>query len=146
MCRRHEAQLAAVATAASQGRRFVAEQCVAFGLSELADTAELLTSELVTNAVKHTHAGPTVGVACEHGRLVVDVRDPDPRELARPRDPAAERGKESGGRGLMLVSLMADAWGVRTLGDEGKAVWFMLRPHEPPAYAEGCSCPVSDVG
>ncbi|WP_307821861.1 ATP-binding protein [Streptomyces coffeae] len=94
-----------------------------------ADLAELLISELVTNALVHTGRGAQVTAALEDGaaarvagRLRVEVRDFDsrhPRLRARPPEDATS------GRGLLLVHSLADAWGVRTHG-VGKALWFEL--------------------
>src|SRR5436189_2685362 len=126
MCRRHESRLAAGVTAPAEGRQFVTEQCAEFGVSELTDTARLLTSELVTNAVRHAGLyqgrGPTLGVECEHGRLVIDVRDPSPRRPGRPGDPAEEVGQQQGGRGLTLVAALSESWGSRPAVGGGKAV------------------------
>ncbi|WP_241845150.1 ATP-binding protein [Streptomyces silvensis] len=87
-----------------------------------ADTAELLTSELVTNALVHTDRDAVVTAAVGPGRLRVEVRDFVAR---RPRVRSAEEGEDTHGRGLVLVQSLADAWGVRAQG-VGKVVWFEL--------------------
>ncbi|MES4902919.1 MULTISPECIES: ATP-binding protein [unclassified Streptomyces] len=93
------------------------------------DLAELLTSELVTNALVHTDRGAQVTAtlgdgpgAPAGGRLRVEVRDFVSRHPTLRTD-AAEEG--TSGRGLLLVHTLADAWGVRAHG-VGKAVWFEL--------------------
>ncbi|MFK4186385.1 ATP-binding protein [Streptomyces sparsogenes] len=93
------------------------------------DVAELLASELVTNALVHTDGGAhitaTLGAgprAPVRGRLRVEVRDLASRHPT-PRVQVSEEG--TSGRGLMLVHSLADAWGVRAHG-VGKAVWFEL--------------------
>ncbi|KAK1182937.1 ATP-binding protein [Streptomyces sp. NBS 14/10] len=93
------------------------------------DLAELLISELVTNALVHTdrgaHITATLGDrpdAPVGGRLRVEVRDFVSRHPTL-RTHAAEEG--TSGRGLLLVHTLADAWGVRAHG-VGKAVWFEL--------------------
>ncbi|MFI9719913.1 ATP-binding protein [Streptomyces sp. NPDC052396] len=95
-----------------------------------AATAELLTSELVTNALVHTDGGALVSVrlpggpgAPVKGRLRVEVRDFADRHPVL-RVPAGERTATSG-RGLLLVHSLADGWGVRSHA-VGKAVWFEL--------------------
>jgi anti-sigma regulatory factor (Ser/Thr protein kinase) len=86
------------------------------------DVAQLLTSELVTNAIRH-EAGEiiTLFITCCYGHLRVDVHDTSPffPVLA---DAAAD---EETGRGLMLVDTLSAKWGCdRT--PAGKAVYFTL--------------------
>ncbi|MFI9201918.1 ATP-binding protein [Streptomyces sp. NPDC053048] len=112
-----------------------------------ADTAELLASELVTNALVHTDGGAVVtarlsgGAApAVRGRLRVEVRDFLARPpTLRPDVTGARSGNGSGpgveatatsGRGLLLVHALADGWGVRAHG-VGKAVWFELDARAP---------------
>jgi anti-sigma regulatory factor (Ser/Thr protein kinase) len=100
-----------------------------WGGPELEAVAELLTSELVTNALVHTDAGAEVTATVVDDRdrdgatdrLRVEVRDFVARR-PRPRRPG---GESTHGRGLLLVQTLADAWGVRTQG-AGKVVWFEL--------------------
>jgi anti-sigma regulatory factor (Ser/Thr protein kinase) len=119
---------------------FVTEQCDRLGMTELADTARLLASELVTNVVMHTGCDPTIGVASTCGRLLIEVRDDDAALPAAPGDPDAEVGQAPGGRGLTLVALMADDWGVRQIDGDGKGIWFALRPRQSPPDAATCGC------
>ena len=88
--------------------------------------AALLTSELVTNAIKH-EAGETITVTitCVCDQLRVDVHDTS-RALPAPVDAPADAEV---GRGLMLVSILATSWGFyRT--PAGKAVYFTLSPQD----------------
>lgn len=89
------------------------------GRSEI---AELLTSELVTNALVHTDREAVLTATVGPDGLRVEVRDFVAR---RPtvRVPDADDGTH--GRGLVLVQSLADAWGVQPHG-VGKAVWFEL--------------------
>jgi DNA-binding NarL/FixJ family response regulator len=88
---------------------------------EMVTVAELLISELVTNAVEHASAAPAVTVDLSPGRLRVEVRDDDPSPVA-PRTP---RPDEAGGRGLGMVARLSDAWGQEPT-DGGKVIWFEL--------------------
>jgi anti-sigma regulatory factor (Ser/Thr protein kinase) len=85
-----------------------------------ADVAELLTSELVTNALVHTD-GDAVITATVTDRLRVEVRD----FVARRPQLRAPASDGTSGRGLMLVHSLADSWGVLRHG-VGKSVWFEL--------------------
>lgn len=92
---------------------------------EMVDTACLLTSELVTNAVRHASAPVELIVDLTDDRLCVEVLDgsaeaPDVRAVAEA-PPGATRG-----RGLLLVDRLADRWGV-TSTPPGKSVWFAIR-------------------
>lgn len=93
-------------------------------LEDLADTAVLLVSELVTNAVVHASAG-TAPIALilenQEDRLRIEVHDGDPRwpQLCRP------GGLDESGFGLLLVDTLASKWGVGET-TTGKAVWVEL--------------------
>ncbi|MER7703761.1 ATP-binding protein [Kitasatospora sp. NPDC097605] len=94
-----------------------------WGVPELADTAELLTSELVTNALQHTGQGAVFdAVLTGDQRLRIEVQDGTARLPGRRRDPDAYA---TSGRGLLLVEALADSWGVQLRGD-GKVTWFEL--------------------
>ena len=95
-----------------------------WGVAEFIDTAELLSSELVTNALLHTAKGAVFDAALgSDSRLRVEVQDGTSRLPGRRRDPEAEYA--TSGRGLLLVEALADSWGVQLLGD-GKVTWFEL--------------------
>ena len=114
--------LPAELTSVSAARRFVAEQCVALALApERCDDALLLTSELVTTAVLHGRSDVCIEVEVRDDVLHVSVLD----ENSRHPTPVAEDPNALDGRGLALVEVVADRWGVddRPLG---KAVWFEL--------------------
>ncbi|MEU2982194.1 ATP-binding protein [Streptomyces hirsutus] len=86
------------------------------------ETAELLTTELVTNALIHTDRAAVLTATVGPRVLRVEVRDFVDHE-PRPRVPDADDSTH--GRGLVLVESLADAWGIRAHG-VGKAVWFEL--------------------
>lgn len=92
--------------------------------ADTAEAAELLITELVTNALVHTDQGAEVSVSLGATRLRVEVRDYAARR-PRPYVPAADHGTH--GRGLLLVQELADAWGVDSPArGGGKVVWFEL--------------------
>lgn len=111
---------------ARRARRFVITALEAFGVSELGDVAELLTSEVVTNAVVHAHSGVRVALESLEEGIRVSVSDSNALvpSAGRPVDDADR------GRGLHLVDLLADRWGVEP-SPSGKTVWFELRRHLP---------------
>jgi anti-sigma regulatory factor (Ser/Thr protein kinase) len=113
--------------AVAEARKLLREALRGWGVAGLADTAELLTSELVTNALQHTDHGAVLtatlspGVAPRSHRLHVEVRD----FVARHPRLRAPGDQVTSGRGLLLVHALADAWGVHPEGT-GKVVWFEL--------------------
>ncbi|MEU4063402.1 SpoIIE family protein phosphatase [Streptomyces wedmorensis] len=98
------------------------------------DSAVLMVSEMVTNVLVHTDGDALLvaEVACteKSRRLRVEVSDTSD-ELPHKRHPGE---MASSGRGLVLMEMLAHAWGVDPRG-EGKAIWFEL--NEPPT-AKGC--------
>ena len=107
----------------SAARRFVSTSLERHGLPELIDTAVLLTSELVANAVLHAASAPAVRVVVDGGFVSVEVLDGSPML------PQTKRyGPEAAtGRGLQLVGARAADWGAERVGS-GKRVWFRLDP------------------
>ncbi|SES46816.1 Anti-sigma regulatory factor (Ser/Thr protein kinase) [Streptomyces sp. yr375] len=108
--------------AVPEARRAVRELLRDWGKPERSDTAELLTSELVTNALVHTDDDAVLTATVSPSGLRVEVRDFADRR-PRPRFPTSDDGTH--GRGLVLVESLADTWGVRSQGG-GKVVWFEL--------------------
>jgi anti-sigma regulatory factor (Ser/Thr protein kinase) len=109
---------------------------------DLRETAAVLTSELVTNAVRHG-GGPDFEVSVQYlsgeDRLRVGVTDTGAGNPLAGRPPVTSES----GRGLQLVGLLAARWGVRRRRDDvAKTVWFELdgdaaRPvSEEPAHLE----------
>ncbi|GGL90589.1 magnesium or manganese-dependent protein phosphatase [Streptomyces fumigatiscleroticus] len=93
------------------------------------DSAVLLLSEMLTNVLVHTDADALLvaEVTGEPGerRLRVEVTDTG-EDLPHKRRPGE---MASSGRGLMLIELLAHAWGVDPRG-EGKSIWFELYESE----------------
>jgi LuxR family transcriptional regulator, maltose regulon positive regulatory protein len=119
-----------VPTAAGAGRAFVGQVCGRWGLQELAGSAALLASELVTNAVLHARTALELEVELRGPRLHVAVKDQDPN--LGPVQAAKDGSKR--GLGLAIVDRIATTWGVRKDGPDGKTVWGAL--DLPPEEAE----------
>ncbi|MFC7010262.1 ATP-binding protein [Streptomyces viridiviolaceus] len=108
--------------AVPEARRALRELLRQWGRPGRSEIAELLTSELVTNALVHTDDDAVLTATVGPRALRVEVRDFVGR-MPRPRAP--EPGESTDGRGLVLVESLADAWGVQAHG-VGKSVWFEL--------------------
>jgi anti-sigma regulatory factor (Ser/Thr protein kinase) len=117
--------------AAGEARRQVQAAIRAWDIPVDPDVAVLLTSELVTNAIRHEVTGiVTLAITCSCGELRVDVHD---TSRALPMLVDAPVDAETG-RGLMLVTTLSAEWGFyRT--PAGKAVYFTLAFQ--PDVAEG---------
>lgn len=93
------------------------------------DTAELLTAELVANAVEHTSGNTPIELVVEllPTGCQVEVHDADPAppgDLTRPTLGAPDPWQEHG-RGLLLIRALSSSCGHRPT-ESGKAVWFRL--------------------
>jgi anti-sigma regulatory factor (Ser/Thr protein kinase) len=108
--------------AVPEARRALRDLLRHWGRPGRSDIAELLTSELVTNAIVHTDHEAVLTATVGPDGLRVEVRDFVARR-PRLRVPIADDG--TNGRGLVLVESLADDWGVQPHG-VGKAVWFEL--------------------
>jgi anti-sigma regulatory factor (Ser/Thr protein kinase) len=128
--------LAAVPTAVGCARAFVRQQLSRWGLNRLIGDAELVLSELVTNAVNVTGtidpsprrseldnlALITVRLVVTQDSLIVEIWDRDPNPPVR-RNP--DRADE-GGRGLLIVEALCRRWSYFYPVAGGKAVWGEL--------------------
>ena len=103
-----------------RARRFVRSVVEDSTTGEVLEIAELLTSELVTNAVLHSGTPLELRVGCRRNRVRVEVADRTRRPpiIQRNIDPLALNG-----RGLQFVERLSARWGVRS-EPEGKVVWF----------------------
>ncbi|POX42791.1 SpoIIE family protein phosphatase [Streptomyces sp. Ru72] len=104
-----------------RARAVVGEQLHEWGLDTLAHNAELMVSELVTNAVRHSHGRPVELRLVRGDTLLCEVDDDD---HTLPTLLSAGPGDESG-RGLRVVSTLAREWGTSRTS-AGKTVWFEL--------------------
>jgi len=103
----------------------VVDVCRDIGRHDLVQSAELGTSELVTNALLHAQGPLSVRVRGTREHPRVEVRDASPEPPLMPLTDLAHQDDLllTFGRGLTIVSRCANAWGV-DLDDEGKSVWF----------------------
>ena len=110
-----------VPASAGEARRFVVAALRDWDLEDLGDTAALLVSELVTNAILHARSEVTVAVRALGDAVRVEVVDEADGV------PFLRRASETAttGRGLALVDACARVWGVEPR-PPGKAVWFDL--------------------
>ncbi|MFF8387412.1 ATP-binding protein [Streptomyces kanasensis] len=101
-----------------QMRRITAAYLRSRGLLPVLHTAQLVVSELVTNAIRHGRGevGLTVAAGADGLRIEVSDDNPAPARL-RPADEADECG-----RGLLLVDALATTWGVSPDGHTTRAV------------------------
>ncbi|MEV0225077.1 SpoIIE family protein phosphatase [Streptomyces sp. NPDC050704] len=106
---------------AGRARAVVREQLHEWGLNSLAPQAELMVSELVTNAIRHSHSRPIELRLVRGDTLLCEVEDDDhtlPTLLsAGPLDEV--------GRGMRVVSTLAREWGTSRT-NSGKTVWFEM--------------------
>ncbi|HTJ66735.1 MAG TPA: SpoIIE family protein phosphatase [Actinospica sp.] len=103
--------------AVAQVRKGVSHRLCEWGLGDLTYPAELIASELVTNAIRYASAPITLRLIRDR-ILICEVSDASSTapHLRRARD------WEEGGRGLMLVAQMAHRWGTRHTAS-GKTIW-----------------------
>jgi anti-sigma regulatory factor (Ser/Thr protein kinase) len=129
---------AALPLAVSCARLHVRWMCLEWGLGSIADTAELLVSELMTNAVQasgrlKTRADlaivPVVNLwlVSDGTSLVIHVWDASD-EMPVLKDFTAD---DEEGRGLMLVEALGKEWGAYRKAEGGKVVWVMIISAEP---------------
>lgn len=105
-----------------------------WGLAAIANTAELLISELVTNGLKASRAtgwNPPISFSlrASQAALVIEVWDGNPRPPAVPDlDDDVPPLDSEGGRGLFLVATLSQDWGwYPTRNPEGKVTWCQLQ-------------------
>lgn len=144
--------LALTETAPRHARRILNEALAEWGLGHLADAADLITSELVTNALIHGMEPATLALYTDReadgGLLFVEVEDAG-ENRPQPRDADEDA---VGGRGLQIVDAIAEDWGTEPVG-LGKRVWASLpiTEKEPPGIVfedepAACCCGYTAIG
>ena len=109
---------------ASVARRATARAAELWRLDrEMTETALLLVSELVTNAIRHGAPPVRLSLRLDADRLRVEIADGSPT-LPRLDQPGPD---QVGGRGLHIVQQLAGRWGSHVSRSRlGKTVWFEL--------------------
>lgn len=129
-------RLAAIPQAPREARIFLADRvCPLHTRPATIETATLLVSELVTNAVRHAAPPLSLTIGCARAWLVVEVMDGSltpPRRAdglraagARARIGPGAVPLDEGGRGIPLVEALSSEWGSRPVPG-GKVTWFRL--------------------
>ncbi|GAA2561892.1 MULTISPECIES: SpoIIE family protein phosphatase [Streptomyces] len=125
----------------AEARRFV--RAALDGVApDVVDTAQLLVSELVTNAVLHARTEVEVSAHVEENTVRVRVGDRRPDRGLVPQKCSPYAGT---GQGLALVEQLASRHGV-AVGEAGKTVWFELRPEAAPRQRNGWETPAPPSG
>jgi hypothetical protein len=112
-------------------RELAADACSDWDLLGAATSAQIVSSELVTNAVRHAGTVMDLTVSLRDRHLRVSVRDRTVR-MARRQSPSES---DDHGRGLLIVEAVASAWGSAPTPD-GKVVWAAVRVPPPRAASE----------
>ncbi|MFL4945962.1 SpoIIE family protein phosphatase [Streptomyces sp. MMS24-I31] len=108
-------------TAVGEARALTSDRLAQWRLEEMAFSAELIVSELVTNAIRHARGPIALRLIRTQNRLICAVSDQSSTSPHLRRAGVVEEG----GRGLFLVAQFALRWGTRYTG-AGKIIWAEL--------------------
>jgi anti-sigma regulatory factor (Ser/Thr protein kinase) len=121
-------ELGALPSAVPCARLHTRQMLWEWDLIELSDSAELLVSEIITNAIQITNANERTApvrlwLLADPGRLLILVRDASPL----PPVPVSASTDAENGRGLLLVNTISNRWNWYVPPqDGGKVVWALL--------------------
>jgi PAS domain S-box-containing protein len=117
---------------ASAARRFANTVLQEWRETDVADVVALLVSELVTNAVLHAGSPVKIAVRRRGGYVRIEVADESPVApgIRDYEDDATT------GRGLGMIEMLAESWGVDAGVDGGKIVWFEVPAAHPEIVLE----------
>jgi anti-sigma regulatory factor (Ser/Thr protein kinase) len=132
------------------GRDFTVATLQRWGAAERCDDIAVVVSELLTNALRHAlpHSGQAplnairLGLVQPGRSVICAVADPSPKTPA-PRQPEILC---EGGRGLHVISALADAWGCTPPNHAGKVVWALFSLKQLAARRPGPDAPVRLLG
>jgi anti-sigma regulatory factor (Ser/Thr protein kinase) len=115
-------------SSAGEARGFVSDSLVEHDLSYMIDTVRLAVSELATNVILHARTDYTITLTGTRDKLLMEVEDQAQDEVPGLTGmSAAPQVRNSAaainGRGLELVSLLSQEWGVTTDRPGFKTVW-----------------------
>ncbi|MFI2510354.1 ATP-binding protein [Streptomyces sp. NPDC018972] len=145
--RRFRFELAAHPGSPAQARRLTRARLTGWSVCEdTCDTAALVVSELVTNAIVHTASSHVVCELHDGGELVrIAVRD-EGCAPGQPRANTRQRPEDEHGRGLLLVDALCHSWGAHENGP-GLLVWADLpRTAVTGGTGHGPAEPTGDLG
>jgi anti-sigma regulatory factor (Ser/Thr protein kinase) len=126
-------ELGALASAVPCARLHTTHILREWNLEHLADNAELIVSELATNALKASwslHGTPpiTLRLRADRESLIIAVAD----ALPAPPQPQPHEIDADSGRGLEIVAVLSESWGYYHPESGGKVVWALLTSPVPP--------------
>jgi anti-sigma regulatory factor (Ser/Thr protein kinase) len=119
-----EIWLAADIAAPRHARAFVPGVLADWGLSRLREDAELVASELVTNALRVARGTIRVRLVLLDCSMILEVWDPS---VALPSIPLAAALDSECGRGMLIVETLSAEWSTYCAAEGGKWVWAELR-------------------
>jgi|SRR3954469_147976 len=114
--------LPALASSLREAREWARPKLQAWDLGGIAEEADLLLSELVSNVVRHVREPMFLCLSRQEESVRVEVGDPS-SDAPVLQDPGPDR---EGGRGMLLIAAVAARWGTDMHPDDGKTVWFEL--------------------
>ncbi len=138
MCRHALNRFSCSPEAARTGRRFVAQVLEEWGVgpgdpaAASLDDLILLSSELLTNAVKACSGDIVVEITAHRDSIELAVEDDSPLAAV------LRRPDESGGRGLHIVEALATRWGQQPASTGHKRVWCQMAVPVGSIIGEGC--------
>ena len=111
----------------ARARHFAAAHLEMLAKSDT-DAVLLLVSELATNAIRHASSGFTLAIDVQDETIRVSVEDEGAGQPVITSPPFTQ----SSGRGLKIVDLLSDRWGVvPACAEHGKSVWFVMHVAHP---------------
>ncbi len=124
----------AVPQSVHAARRFATDALAGLP-AEALESAELMVSELATNCIRHERTSFYVTISRRAGEVRVEVTDSG-SGVPTMRSPGPN---EPSGRGLQIVDMLSDEWGIEPEVPAGKTVWFslMVEPREGEAHRAG---------